>query len=930
MVQWRSVWISSRREGRRQTISGQKGSCTLDRAVASCLENVLREHMLVPPPVDSVLGLCAMRPKAKYHHQIRLSPLERKLADLWDAQVGLAHGAYVWEIEGATAIEPTMAWSTIELHARCGAFWFSKLAGDNWQRFTPFVPQASVDLLHNEAEPNLAIRLPCSLAALVCAGLFRLLVLPDCREVRVGWRPSCIGFWSRRSFPRVAGADDAAEANVKFHVGMAKELAEELRGTVESLSPASSALERRQCALRLGHWVNRLQNAAAAPWNADARRGARGLERARHFIRCVVLAEYLARKGSLLDVLKRTVRTIFCAEECEHLIELLNEKTLRVFDKSEISRGHLTVDVAFMLLMRARNATDITEGCVRYLLIDSSPQYERDYEIVLMKRIRVADMQSLMARTTFIFNVWRDRPEGSILEDWLRDSDLVSAEEAAIDEVRQCVAWHVFPAVQVGFGAAGVFHKLHAIAHALRLEVKSHEELMKFWNQVVCICSDYGTEFNVPFCRPVADLFPWWRDASRLDEEAPPDPLEFPVLEEDMLAPRRADMEFSHVLPNDGLLHTIDNCTQDLSSVMPGYKLAIRKLKSVAKLVRSRGSKDKLIQRCFSDHVTCQFANAINQFRATVYLKRWGTVAFAIPEMLKLQVPLRYAWDLRKYRLGAQERPADESEFSGNEAGLQGRGRAEVVDLAIRDRSWWAYLRMLEQLAFFLRQLHHWAEWCPCHGDLVLQLDDMELDDAERETIRNSWAKCPLRGCRAPCLAAGEFLKQVDQLGNVTAANLLLGLPAELTHAERQSLLMEFNQGRSHIQFYFEFKLHHWMEPPWVLYKFGHFDQLESLHALERCLDSADPHPMIRALRDEPFRTEIAHYIDGTDINELENLRNLAVTLRFAWTAERWVEVDPCSVNSWFVFALLFVREALVWHCSIGCRERSEKLLGNK
>lgn len=108
-------------------------------------------------------------------------------------------------------------------------------------------------------------------------------------------------------------------------------------------------------------------------------------------------------------------------------------------------------------------------------------------------------------------------------------------------------------------------------------------------------------------------------------------------------------------------------------------------------------------------------------------------------EVLKLEVALRHRWDLRRYRQGSHERPDDESDISGDEAELRGRGRSEVVDMAIRDRKWWSYLRILEHLASVLRKLQHWAEWCPCHSDLVIQLEGMAaLDDAEKDKIRRN------------------------------------------------------------------------------------------------------------------------------------------------------------------------------------------------
>lgn len=242
--------------------------------------------------------------------------------------------------------------------------------------------------------------------------------------------------------------------------------------------------------------------------------------------------------------------------------------------------------------------------------------------------------------------------------------------------------------------------------------------------------------------------------------------------------------------------------------------------------------------------------------------------------------------------------------MSDDDRELQGKGRAEVVDIAIRDPMWWGYLLILEHLAQMLRRFQHWAEWCPCHGDLILELDNIEFEDEKiKAEIAARWRSCPLRGCRAPCLAAGDFFKLVDDLGRITAANILLGLPPDFSDAEKQRLLTEFNLGRGHIQFYMQLKLHHWTQPPWVVYKLAHFSESVATRALGECLDATDePHPLIRALLQEPLYSELMLWVDGSHrVGDLENLCMLLTSLRFAWTAERWVEVSGVNrvSSSW-------------------------------
>ena len=135
-----------------------------------------------------------------------------------------------------------------------------------------------------------------------------------------------------------------------------------------------------------------------------------------------------------------------------------------------------------------------------------------------------------------------------------------------------------------------------------------------------------------------------------------------------------------------------------------------------------------------------------------------------------------------------------------------------------------------------------------------------------------------------------ESGRQPQQCNDITGA---CQVAVGLTDLQRQQIVTEFNTGRSYLRFYFEFKLHHWCQPPWVVYKAAHFDPVISAEGLDECLASDDPHPLIRSLHREPLRSDIARLVDGTELGEpgTEDLRDFLCKLRFAWTAERWVEV---------------------------------------
>lgn len=303
-----------------------------------------------------------------------------------------------------------------------------------------------------------------------------------------------------------------------------------------------------------------------------------------------------------------------------------------------LTRARLTIDIAHCLHYRAQNTAQLEAGgCVRYILVDSSPQFHRDYEMVLTKSIQCDQLVSLWKLSTTMLHRWLDP---STLAEDLLDEDRRNSERAELDHLNKHIVWHALPAVQIGFGASSLAHRLHAVMHSLRLELSSHSELVAVWGEVLCICSDYGTEYGLSSLEPVRDLFPYWQD----------DGPSAPAAEEDMLdAPGRPDLRFEHILPNDGLLHTIDNCTKDFATAMPGFRTFVRKLKAVCKIVRTKSSQDKLVERCFQDRVGRHFIADIRKFQGSVHEGRWGSVAFCLPQVRKLQTALRHGWDLQKF-----------------------------------------------------------------------------------------------------------------------------------------------------------------------------------------------------------------------------------------------------------------------------------------
>ena len=265
-------------------------------------------------------------------------------------------------------------------------------------------------------------------------------------------------------------------------------------------------------------------------------------------------------------------------------------------------------------------------------------------------------------------------------------------------------------------------------------------------------------------------------------------------------------LSFDQLLGLPGLHHVIDNATKGLADVMRSYSDNVYLAQQVCRLLRKRDTQPKLLQRCFSRGLGPQFAKDIQAFRGWINPGRWDTVAFSVPELLKVKHALVTQWD-------------EDVFLGGNADQDEGRRRstldlAQDVSKAVHDPAWWAWLSMLEVLCGLLREHTVWAESCPCHYD-ILHSHGQHLS----KELKAQFKCCPMRGRRAAELAAGEFLELLGRLWAVTSVNLLRVLPANTNQGQRCSILQEFDHARTHPGFYFAMKVSHLQEMPWKIFK---------------------------------------------------------------------------------------------------------------
>ena len=88
---------------------------------------------------------------------------------------------------------------------------------------------------------------------------------------------------------------------------------------------------------------------------------------------------------------------------------------------------------------------------------------------------------------------------------------------------------------------------------------------------------------------------------------------------------------------------------------------------------------------------------------------RWGTIASAIPEVLRVEKALRYGWDINKW--GRVDPDLNSEAYRGV--------RVDLVDKVVVDPFWWGMLATLSFVAKLLDSFLFFTESCMCHAELI-------------------------------------------------------------------------------------------------------------------------------------------------------------------------------------------------------------------
>ena len=430
---------------------------------SEAVDNVLQGlgHVAGPIGVPSIHGFLQLSVCSAYGHTMILSELERELCWYWRSLGVPAEDLWVFRVDAvmqlpekvpareyvAKRFNKVFAYvnqdSVRELCSMCDelpAWMQSELDGASADdlHMALLMPEALVVLCMNLTLEHLIV------PSAVANGWWRAprwqqarLGVDLCRQFQMSRDAHAAHMLDRRAYTLQDSGELAADMRVCLQVGVV--------GSEELLAMWVSRLQEREDDLKLYGQPDRLAVFM-------------------QMIELVMLAEKLRDAQNLQDVLNRSLRIVLPPDLLSLAQDML--KGIQKLDKGRISRGHLTLDVAYMLHHRVCNWKRPDK--VRYLMWDSSPQFGRDYQMCLTQAIESCELPSMLQSFYSLCELWQTEDEPRPNFD---DQAAIEQDSNLINEIHKTLCIHALPTVLIGFGVASFQHKLWALLHAIRLEV---------------------------------------------------------------------------------------------------------------------------------------------------------------------------------------------------------------------------------------------------------------------------------------------------------------------------------------------------------------------------------------------------------------------------------------------------------------------------
>ena len=190
-------------------------------------------------------------------------------------------------------------------------------------------------------------------------------------------------------------------------------------------------------------------------------------------------------------------------------------------------------------------------------------------------------------------------------------------------------------------------------------------------------------------------------------------------------------------------------------------------------------------------------------------------------------------WNQERFAVGRDDEYGEEDGEHEQGGGEGGGGRFDPAEISrlIRDGPFRAYLKMAIVLDQATEELAAWAERCVCHEHPQAQYSSKYVpvsvlrSEFGGEAAAHVHLTCPMRGRRAPEVAAGGIFEHMSVAWSDALSELTAACRPYLTHQQWSAVLLEFNRGKSHCAYIIILKLQNWEQLPWMLCGLAHCNE---------------------------------------------------------------------------------------------------------
>lgn len=388
-----------------------------------------------------------------------------------------------------------------------------------------------------------------------------------------------------------------------------------------------------------------------------------------------------------------------------------------------------------------------------------------------------------------------------------------------MDEVQAVCFHHTCPPTALGLRHATLAHKVHAILHSFRLESSSWSSVQGLLDCIFAITSDQGTESEVSLATvPLQSMFPYWTQQGQIEFEVDAGAnVDIPEqgAERD---PDPDSLSFTKSLYVAGMFHLIDGITKDLLKKSLCWSEVKPLLDAVLQFFHGGHNRQLFVSKCFSEgNRGFEFL-----FRAGPAKleggRAWGVLEKGVDWVLARRHVLRQTWNAAAF--GAQPDEAEQGQGEGRD-GVQDTSKlVSKVSEAVGSDFFWAYLRMLQCITSILQEISAWTQSCPCHSVETLA----SLKEVSQARQAGEFVKCPMRGRRAPEVAAGEFAEFINTLVQYNDSRFVMRSVAGLEGEAKDKITLDWSNMKAYIKTACSLKLSAWQHLPLSMLGIGHTD----------------------------------------------------------------------------------------------------------